>query len=96
MDYDDEEKNSLSYKLALKFDKRSYCEYYISLLKTKHVFIFAFFHSKDYNVRIIKIDLFLLNFSIYFTVNALFLMTIQCIKYMKTKAHLILFIKFLK
>ena len=72
MEYDDEEKNSLSYKLALKFDKRSYCEYYISLLKTKHVFIFAFFHSKDYNVRIIKIDLFFLNFSIYFTVNALF------------------------
>ena len=72
MDYDDEEKNSLSYKLALKFDKRSYCEYYISLLKTKHIFIFAFFHSKDYNIRIIKIDLFFLNFSIYFTVNALF------------------------
>ena len=72
MDYDDEEKNSLSYKLALKFDKRSYCEYYISLLKTKHIFMFAFFQSKDYNVRILKIDLFFLNFSIYFTVNALF------------------------
>ena len=34
MKYIDEEKNELTYELALLYDKRNYCEYYISLLKT--------------------------------------------------------------
>ena len=35
-EYIDEEINELSYNLALKYDKRIYCEYYTSLIKTKH------------------------------------------------------------
>ena len=42
MKYNDEELNNLKYDLALKFDKRRYCEYYLSLLKTKHIIIFYF------------------------------------------------------
>ena len=72
MKYIDEEKNSLSYKLALQFDKRTYCMYYISLLKTKHIFIFTFCNNKDYNSRIIKFDLFFIGFIIYYTINTLF------------------------
>ena len=72
MEYDDEEKNNLKYDLALKYDKRTFIQYYISLLKTKHTFIFSFFNDKDYNSRIIKIDLFFVSFVIYYTVNALF------------------------
>ena len=72
MEYDDVEKNNLSYELALEFDKRTYCEYYISLLKTKHIFMFTFFNKNDYNSRIIKIDLFFNNFAIYYFVNSLF------------------------
>ena len=72
MKFNDEELNNLKYDLALKFDQRKYCEYYISLLKTKHILIFSFFYVKDYNVRIIKIDLFFISFVIYYTVNALF------------------------
>ena len=72
MAYNDEELNQLSYEFALKYDNRIFCEYYISLIKTKHNLIFAFFYSKDYNSRIIKIDLFFINFVIYFTVNAFF------------------------
>ena len=70
--YIDEEINSLSFDLALHFDKRTFCEYYISLLKTKHIFINSFIYNKDYNSTIIKIDLFFIEFTILYTVNALF------------------------
>ena len=69
--YIDEEINILPYNLALIYDKRSYCNYYISLLKTKHNLIFAL-NNNDYNSRIIKIDLFFLGFVIGYVVNALF------------------------
>ena len=45
MKYNNQELNQMSYKLALKYDTRSYCEYYISLLKTKHNFIFLLFRA---------------------------------------------------
>ena len=70
--YNDEELNNLSYKLAIKIDKRNYCQYYISLLKTKHSIMFTFFNNNDYNSKIIKIDLFLLDFTLFYTINALF------------------------
>ena len=72
MKYIDDEINLLSYELAIQYDKRSYCEYYITLIKTKHCLIFALFNNNDYNSNIIKIDLFLIGFAIYYTVNALF------------------------
>ena len=72
MAFDDEELNSLTYDLAMKYDHRTYCEYYVSLLKTKHILIFSFMNNKDYNSRIIKIDLFFIGFATYFSVNALF------------------------
>ena len=71
MKYTDEEINLLSYNLALVYDKRSYCNYYISLLKTKHSLFFAL-NRKDYNLRIIKIDLFFVKLTIEYIVNALF------------------------
>jgi len=49
MDYTDDEINGLSYNLALQTDKRFYCQYYISLIKTKHKLLNAFFYNKDYN-----------------------------------------------
>ena len=72
MAYNDEELNQLSYNLALQYDKRTFCEYYTSLIKTKHNLIFSFFYSKDYNSRIIKIDLFFIDFVINFGINTLF------------------------
>ena len=72
MNYNDYELNMLKYKEVIVYDKRSYCQYYISLLKTKHIFIFTFFNSKDYNSIIIKISLFLFFLSLNFTINALF------------------------
>ena len=44
LEYNDNELNNLTYDLALKIDKRNYCNYYISLLKTKHPIFFTFFY----------------------------------------------------
>ena len=68
----DLEMNSLDYQEALTLDKRTYFQYYCSLLKTKHLVIFTFFLYNDYNLVFIKISLFLLSFSLYFTVNGFF------------------------
>ena len=72
MNYNTGEMNDLSYNLALKNDKRTFCQYYNSLLKEKHILFFSFYNSDDYNSRIIKIDLFFIGFAIDYTVNALF------------------------
>ena len=72
MEYNNEEKNNLSYEMALKQDKRTFTEYYLSLLKSKNILLFSFFNNGDYNSRIIKIDLFFINFIIYLAINALF------------------------
>ena len=56
----------------MKNDKRKYCQYYILLLKAKHAIIFTFFNITDYNLKIIKIDLFLFNFALFYKINALF------------------------
>ena len=68
----DYELNTLSYDLALKNDNRSFLLYYLSLLRTKQTLIFTFYTSSDYNSRIIKIILFILSFSLFYTINALF------------------------
>ena len=72
MKYIDDEINLLNYNLALQYDKRSYCTYYISLLKTKHNLFMFLSNNNDYNSRIIKFDLFLIGFTIDYIVNALF------------------------
>ena len=66
------ELNRLSYKLAIKYDKRSCCEYYMSLLKYKQLFMFTFCSFIDYNSGIIKKYIFFLSFAVHYTVNALF------------------------
>jgi len=70
--YIDEEINGFSYEFALNYDKRTYCEYYSSLIKTQHNLICALINYNDYNSSIIKIDLFFIGFTIEYTVNALF------------------------
>ena len=72
LNYNDYELNNLLYQEALKIDKRTYWQYYWSLLKQKHLIIFSFYTGGDYNSKIIKICLFFFSFSLYYTVNALF------------------------
>ena len=67
-----EELNSFSYKKAIKLDKRTFCQYYLSLVFTKHLLFFSFLPTFDYNSRILKIFLFFFNFTVNFIINALF------------------------
>ena len=68
----DQELNSLEYETAIVIDKRTYFQYYWSLLKKKQLILFTFFPQQDYNLISIKICLFLISFSLYFTFAAFF------------------------
>ena len=70
--YIDNEINILTYDEAIRIDKRTYTEFYISLIKLKHPLIFSFITKNDYNPKIIKIILFLFSFSLSYTINSLF------------------------
>ena len=71
--YNDTELNKLKYEDALLKDKRTYCQYFFSLLKKEHLLIFSFYcNDNDYNSQIIKIFLFFFYFSMNLFVNALF------------------------
>ena len=69
--YTDNEINSLVYKQAINIDRRTFFQYYISLIKTKHILIFSFY-TNDYNSKLIKITLFEFSFTLFYTVNSLF------------------------
>ena len=58
LEYTDSELDSLPYQIALKKDKRTYCQFYWSLLKKKQSVLFSFCPNKDYNSQIIKLFLF--------------------------------------
>ena len=68
----DYELNNALYEDALRFDKRSGCDYYSSLLKSKQIFIFTFLNFEDNNSGIIKKYIFFLSFALHYTINALF------------------------
>ena len=70
--YSNYEINTISYEEALENDKRTYFQFYISLLKLKHILIFTFNKNKDYNSYIIKLCLFLFSFPLCLATNALF------------------------
>ena len=69
--YNDLELNSCNYEEAFKIDKRTFMEYYFSLLLSKHLLLFPF-HKNDYNSFIIKLDFFFSSFVLYYSVNAMF------------------------
>ena len=70
--FTDSEMNSFTYNEALQKDKRTFFQYYISLLKTNHPIIFTFHCSLDYNSIFMKIDLLLFTISLDYSINSLF------------------------
>ena len=68
----DYELNILKYQEALIYDKRTFFQYYFSLIKTQHILFFALFSSNDYNSRTLKLCIFIFSFAQYYAVNALF------------------------
>ena len=91
----DYEKNTLPYEKALIYDKRTYFQYYCSLLRKKQLIMFTFFPSNDYNLLTIKISLFLLSFSLYFTMNGLFFFDSTMHKIFINNGVMIFLIRFL-
>ena len=67
-----QELNTLKYEEALELDKRTYFQYYFSLLKKKHLILFTFLPTNDYNLMSLKIALFIVSFSMYFTIETFF------------------------
>ena len=70
--YNEYELNYMDYEKAIKYDERTFSQYYWSLIKKKQLIIFTFLSNNDYNILLIKIDLFLVIFSSYFTINGFF------------------------
>ena len=70
--YNDYEMNHLNYERAKNIDHRTYCQYYLSLLRIKYILFFSFFLHKDYNSQMIKIYLFFLTFDINYLISAMF------------------------
>ena len=68
----DEELNKMDYENALIYDQREYCQYYLSLLKKKHLIILVFISNDDYNVFLLKFSLFILSLALFFALNTLF------------------------
>ena len=68
----DYEFNWLQYKEAIRYDKRVFCDYYGSLLRSKQLIIFTFCSFNDYNSGIVKKFVFFLSFALHYTTNALF------------------------
>ena len=66
------ELNTMVYQKALIHDKRTYFEYYWSLVKKKQIILFIIFNNDDYNLITIKTTLFFISFSLYFTLNGFF------------------------
>ena len=67
----DKELNELNFKYAVKFDNRTFWQYYFSLLKADNLLV-KIINSNDYNSKIIKLYLFLYNFGLALAINGLF------------------------
>ncbi len=70
--YKDCELNYFNFENSKKFDKRSFMKYYLSLLFAKHIVLFSFYPTNDYNIRIIKMSIFFLSLDIFFVANTFF------------------------
>ena len=70
--YNDIDLNMMNYKSAIEYDKRTFFQYYLFLLRKKLPILFGFCPVKDYNSMIIKSSLFSLSFAIYYSINFAF------------------------
>ena len=70
----DEDRNELNFKRAVKFDKnRGFCKYYWSILQISHIIINVFMRcDDDYNLFSVKLGLLFMLFPINLTFNIFF------------------------
>ena len=71
-DYDDDELNEMPIDKVLKYDNRSFCRYYGSILVFSHIILNVFFRHNDYNLFTVKLGLLFMTFPINITMNIFF------------------------
>ena len=64
--------DDLEYDDAIKFDKRTFCEFFSERLAEKQITMNTFYHKENLKPMSIKIILFLLNIDLYFVINGFF------------------------
>ena len=70
--FSDFELNELSYIEAVKYDKRSFWNYYLQLIKREHLIIFTFCSRNDYNIFAIKLSKFIFSIVLDLALNVVF------------------------
>ena len=70
--YDEFELDDLEYLEAIKYDQRTFFEFFCCLVKREHLIIFTFIFCKDLNLLCIKLALFAFSVSLDFSINVLF------------------------
>ena len=66
----DYEINMISFETALKCDKRTFGDYYCSLIKNKQLILYSFCDYNSYNSSIVKKIIFFLSFIYHYGINA--------------------------
>ena len=70
--FTNEEINNLNYDNSLLIDNRNFLKIYYSFLEYSQLIIFTFITNTDFNLRQIKISLFIFSFILFLTFNTLF------------------------
>ena len=73
MEVTDNELNYLSYEVALVRDKRTFFQFYVSLIRTKQLLVFPFHCKNDFNSRMIKINFLFFIISLIVFLNTAFI-----------------------
>ena len=68
----DYEINTLPFEQAVKCDKRTTYEFYVSLIRNKQLILFSFFDFNSYNSCIVNKTIFFLSFIYHYGFNAFF------------------------
>ena len=70
--YSEFELDDLEYLEAIKYDKRTFFQFFLCLVKREHLIVFTFIYCKDLNLLCIKLSLFIFSISLDMTTNMLF------------------------
>ena len=70
--YSEFELDDLEYLEAIKYDKRTFLDFFFCLVKREHIIVFTFIYCKDLNLLCIKLSLFVFSISLDFATNVLF------------------------
>ena len=72
MKYSEFELDDLEYLEAIKYDKRTFFEFFLCLVKREHIIVVTFIFCSDLNLLTVKLSLFVFSISLDFATNVLF------------------------